>query len=147
MNTITTNSILPTAFLTLLLAAGCSKTSSDSQSAGADSEQPPAASQKTASASDKSCEKILQSPNSTDAKEWVKQNPKSVFSVAGEDGNVMLAPTVARLYQAGAQRIVIQLTPAGWLSAMVVVLPAESAARKKLFALDAELSPLREQTL
>jgi hypothetical protein len=146
MKTKTIDSIFPAALLAMLLAAGCSKQASDSQTTGADSEQLPSASQKSTSETDKTCETILKSPNTSDAREWVKQNPKSVFSVAGEDGNVMLAPTVARLYQAGAERIVIQHTPAGWLSAMVVALPAEPAARKKLFALDVELSQLREQT-
>ncbi len=137
---------MPTAILAFLVAVGCSKQPSDSPSAGADSEQQPVASEKSNSQTDKQCEEILEAPNTTEAREWLKQNPNSIFSIAGEDGNVMLAPTVARLYQAGAKRIAIQHTESGFLVAMVAVLPAEPAARQKLFALDQELSPLREQT-
>jgi len=66
-----------------------------------------------------------------------------------EEGRpILLGSLVARLREAGAQRIVIETATIGqghFLVGMVVVLPTDAATRQKLFAMDTELSQLCEQ--
>ena len=132
------------AIIPLLLLLGCSKqTPADSAK---DTSAPATPSKRPVAEADKKPDEIAHSPTAKEARAWLKENPKAVFSTAGLEGNVLLAPTVARLYQAGAQRVFIQSTSSGLLTDMVVLLPVGAPARQKLFALDAELSPLREQT-
>jgi hypothetical protein len=132
--------------LVLLMFVGCSKRSPDSGPSKSSNRAPVAVHKRVLSDTDKKSDEIARSPDTKEARAWLKENPKAVFSTAGLDGNVLLAPTVARIYQAGAQRVYIQSTANGVLTDMVVLLPATAAARQKLFELDAELSPLREQT-
>jgi hypothetical protein len=135
------------ALLALLMAVGCSKQSAESEAA-TDSDVPEVAGKKMTAEIDKMAEEVLQSSDKMEAADWLKRYPKSQIG-EDEDGRpILLAPVVARLSQAGAQRIVIQFTKLGQaelLTAMVVVLPRDSAARQKIFAMETELSQLCQQ--
>jgi hypothetical protein len=135
--------------LALVLAAGCSKPGSGSSEADADSGGQEIAGKKMTSDIDKMAEEVLQSEDKMEAADWVKRYPKSQLGEDEEGKPVLLAPIVARLREAGAQRIVIETGKIGqgeFLVGMVVVLPGDAAARKKLFALETELSQLCQQT-
>jgi hypothetical protein len=59
-----------------------------------------------------------------------------------------MAPIVERLYQAGADKVVIEYGKIGQgdvLVALIVVMPKDPAARQKVIALDPELSQLQQQ--
>ena len=82
------------------------------------------------------------------AREWIKRYPKSVIGKE-EESQKSLTSVVGRFYDAGAPRVVIQFTKINqgvFLTAMIVELPADSAARLRCFAMDPELSQLCEQT-
>jgi len=152
MNRKTSRLKIASALLTLLVAAGCSKRSSDPSAAESDSEQPSVASKQMASNDDKTCEEILKSPDIMEAGDWLKRYPKGLFSSHAisekEHNGTPLAPVVARLSAAGAQRVVIHYAASGQghiLRAVIVVLPTGPAGRQKVFAMDAELSRLCEQ--
>jgi hypothetical protein len=148
MNTKTYKNALA-ALLVLLVAVGCSKQSSESSEAPGDSEAPEIASKKMTSEIDKMAEEVLQSTDKMEATDWLKRYPKSQIGENEEGRPILLAPVVTRLTQAGAQRVVIQYTTLGQaqlLTAMVVVLPTDAAARQKIFAMEAELSQLCDQT-
>jgi hypothetical protein len=133
--------------LALLLAFGCSKSGSDSSTAS-DSDAPEVANKRMTSEIDKMCEEILQSPDKMDARDWIKQYPKSMIGKEQETEK-SLASVAGRFYDAGVPRVVIQYTKIGqgvFLTAMVVELPKDSAARQKCFAMDPELSQLCDQT-
>ncbi len=135
------------AILTLLVAVSCSKQSADSSDS--ESDVPDVADKKMTSAIDKMAEEALQSPDKMEAADWVKRYPKSQIAEDEEGKPILLAPIVDRLREAGAQRIIIQTVKIGqgeFLEGMVVVLPSDAAARKKLFAMDPELSQLCQQT-
>ncbi len=137
------------ALLVLLVVVGCSKQSPESSEAAGDSDAPEVASKKMTSEIDKMAEEVLQSADKMEAADWLKRYPKSQISEDEEGRPILLAPVVARLSQAGAQRVVIQFTTLGQaqlLTAMVVVLPTDAAARQKIFAMEAELSQLCQQT-
>jgi len=137
-----------TALLALVLAVACSKPSSESSSAAADSEAPGVADKKMTSEIDKMCEEILKSPDKMDAREWIKRYPKSVIGKE-EESQKSLTSVVGRFYDAGAPRVVMQFTKINqgvFLTAMIVELPADSTARGKCFVMDPELSQLCEQT-
>ena len=137
------------AFFALLLALGCSKQSSDSSEAAAESEVPAVADKKMTVEIDKMAEEVLQSTDKMKAADWLKRYPKSQISDDEEGRPILLASLVARLREAGAPRIVIDTATIGQghvLVGMVVVLPTDAAARQKLFAMDPELSQLCEQT-
>jgi urease accessory protein UreF len=148
MNIKTTYKSALAALVALLVAVGCSKQSSDSSEA-ADSEVPEVADKKMTKAIDKMAEEVLQDTDKMEAADWLKRYPKSEIGQDEEGRPILLAAIVARLNQAGAQRIVIQFVKLGQaelLTAMVVVLPTDSAARQKIFAMEAELSQLCDQT-
>ena len=137
------------ALLALLMAVGCSKQSEDSSEAATDSDVPEVAGKKMTAEIDKMAEEMLQSSEKMEAADWLKRYPKSQIGEDEEGRPILLAPVVARLSQAGAQRVVIQFTKLGQaelLTAMVVVLPTDSAARQKIFAMETELSQLCQQT-
>ena len=149
MNTKTKHRNAAAALLALLLAVGCSKQSSDSSATATDTYAPPVANKKMTSEIDKMAEEVLQSPDKMEAADWLKRFPKSQVGEDEEGRPRLLAPVIARITQAGAQRVVIQFTKLGkaeLLTAMVVVLPTDSAARQRLFAMEAELSQLCDQT-
>ncbi len=138
-----------TALLALFIVGGCGKPSSAPPETAADSDTPEVAGKKMTTEIDKMAEEVLQSEDKVEAADWLKRYPKSEIG-EDEDGRpVLLAPVVARLREAGAQRIVIETARIGqgeFLVSMVVVLPADAAARQKLFAMDAQLSQLCQQT-
>jgi hypothetical protein len=139
---------LVAAFFALLLALGCSKQSSDSSEAATESEAPEIADKKMTEEIDKIAEGVLQSTDKMEAADWLKRYPKSQITEDEEGHPILLASLVARLREAGAPRIVIDTASFGqghFLVGMVVVLPTDAAARKKLFAMDMELSQLCEQ--
>lgn len=136
------------AFFALLLAVGCSKPSSDSSEAGTEAEVPEVADKKMTVEIDKMAEEVLKSADKMEAADWLKRYPKSQITEDEEGRPILLASLVARLREAGATRIVIDTATIGqghFLVGMVVVLPTDSAARQKLFAMDTELSQLFEQ--
>jgi hypothetical protein len=105
-----------------------------------------------ASEDDKRCEEILKTPDIMESGDWLKRYPKSLFSshAISEDAQngTPLAPVVARLTAAGAPRVVIHYGAFGQgqvLRAVIIVLPADPAARQKVFAMDTELGQLCEQ--
>ena len=136
------------ALLTLMVAVGCSKPSSDATETAADSGAPEVAGKKMTAEIDKMAEQVLQSADKMEAADWLKRYPKSQIGADEEGQPILLAPVVARLQEAGAQRIVIETAKIGqgeFLVSMVVVLPADTAARQRLFAMDAQLSQLCQQ--
>jgi hypothetical protein len=150
MNTKTTRRNVAAVLFALLLAFGCSKESSDSSGTGSsDSNVPDIADKKMTAEIDKDAEEVLQSSDITEAADWVKKYPKSELG-EDEDGKpILLSTIVARLNEAGAKRIVIEsakLGQAEFLESMVVVLPDDPAARKKLFDMDEQLSDLAQET-
>ena len=133
----------------LFRSVGCSKQSSDSSEAAGDSDAPEVATKKMTSEIDKMAEEVLQSSDRLEAADWLKRYPKSEIGEDEQGRPILLAPVVARLTQAGAQRVVIHYTTLGQaqlLTAMVVVLPTDATARQKIFAMEAELSQLCDQT-
>jgi len=133
--------------LALLLPFGCSKSASDSSTAS-DTEAPEVADKKMTSEIDKMCEEILQSPDKMEARDWIKQYPKSVIGKEQETQK-SVALVAGRFYDAGVSRVIIQYTRIGqgvFLTAMVVELPKDSAARQKCFAMEPELSQICDQT-
>jgi hypothetical protein len=145
---ISTRHTLVAAFFALLLALGCSKQSSDSSEAATESEVPEVADKKMIEEIDKMAEEVLKSTDKMEAADWLKRYPKS--QIDDENGRpILMASLVTRLREAGAPRIVIDTASFGqghFLAGMVVVLPTDAAARKKLFVMDTELSQLCEQT-
>ena len=129
------------ALLTLLLALGCSKQSSDGTSARSESADLSSAAKQAAAQDDALAEQIIKSPNIMEARDWVKRYPKSAF---GKEGTPF-APIVERLTAAGAQRVVVQHFQSSVLLGVVVVLPADTAARQAVFTLEPELSQLALQ--
>ena len=131
------------------MAVGCSKQSSDSTGAAADSDAPAVADKKMTSEIDKMAEEVLRSADKMEAADWLKRYPKSSVGEDEEGRPRLLASVIARLTQAGAERVVIEfhkLGKAELLGAMVVVLPTDASARQKLFAMDADLSQMCQQT-
>ena len=133
MKSKTTHLRVIVTLLTLLIAAGCSKKSSDS-------------SKEAALEDDDVCEEILKSPDIMEASDWISRYPKSLFSSNALDeddpNGTPLAPVVARLSDAGAQRVVIHYATLGKgkiLLGVVVVLPTDPLAREKLFVIGSEL--------
>ncbi len=138
--------LLAAVFLSFL-AVGCAKQSSDSEAA-TESEVPEVADRKMIAEIDKMAEDVLKSADKMEAAEWLKRYPKSQITEDEEGRPILLASLVARLREAGAQRIVIDTATIGqgqFLVGMVVVLPTDATARQKLFAMDVELSQLCEQ--
>lgn len=133
----------------LLVAVGCSKQSDGAASEESDSDASPVASKQMTREIDEMCEEILQSPDKMEAADWIKRFPESSIGT-DEDGNeILLAPVVARLTEAGAERVAIEYVKLGqgeFLVSMVVALPKDTASRQKLFAMEPELSLLCQQT-
>jgi outer membrane murein-binding lipoprotein Lpp len=149
MSTKTTTLRITALLLAVLGIAGCSKQSSDSASDSAEIEAPEFASKKMVLDTDKMAEDVLQSANKMEAADWLKRYPKSQIGDDEEGRPILLSAIVARLNQAGAQRVVVEYVKLGQgelLAAMVVVLPTEPASRQKLFAMEPELSQLCDQT-
>ena len=92
---------------------------------------------------DKSAQEILDSQDVMEAQEWLQRYTTGLFSshaLKPEDtGETPLAPVVARLMDAGADRLVVHHAGSIFLG-LVVVLPADTKARERLFAADLELS-------
>ena len=105
--------------------------------------------QEAAAADDARAAEILKSPDIMEARDWVRRYPKSLFSddtiVADAEGGTPLGPVVERLFTAGAQRIVVHHASGKMYLGLVVVLPADPAARQKIFALEPQLSQLCQQ--
>ena len=132
----------------LMIAAGCSKQSTESTKAE-ESETPEVAGKKMTKATDEVAEEILRGNDKMEAADWLKKYPRSSIGENEDGQDLLLAPIVASLKQAGAKRVVIEyvmLGQAQLLAAMVVVLPDEAPARQKLFALEPKLSELCQQT-
>jgi len=132
----------------LILASACSK-SADKEAKESDDESPPVATKKMTSEVDKMCEEILQTSDKMEAADWLNRYPKSAVGEDEEGRQILLAPLIARVRDAGAKRIVIEYAKLGQgevLVSMVVVLPSEAQTRQKLFALEPELSQLCQQT-
>jgi len=149
MNTKSTSLNAVATLLALVMVVGCTKQSSDSSETATESDAPEVASKKMTSEIDKMAEEVLQSEDKMEAGDWLKRYPKSQIGEDEEGRPMLLAPFVARLREAGAQRIVIQTAKIGqgeFLVGMVVVVPADAATRRKLFAMDAQLSQLCQQT-
>ena len=143
-----TRQTLIAAFFALLLTLGCSKQSSDSSEAAAESEVPEVADKKMIEEIDKMAEDVLKSTDKMEAADWLKRYPKSQITDDETGHPILMASLVTRLREAGAPRIVIDTASFGqghFLVGMVVVLPTDAAARKKLFVIDTELSQLCEQ--
>ena len=145
----TTHLKILTTLILLLGVIGCSKQSPEAEATKPDDEAPEVGSREMAAGVDKMCEEVLQSADKLEAADWLKRYPKSAVG-EDEDGRpVLLAPVVARLREAGAQRVVIEFVKLGQaelLVSLIVVLPADAPARQKLFALEPELSQLCQQT-
>jgi hypothetical protein len=148
----TTQLRITTALVTLFIAVGCSKQSAVPAPQESGSQQSSGESKELASGDDKRCEEILNSPDIMEARDWITRYPKSLFSSHAIDpdnpNGTPLAPVITHLSDAGAQRVVIHYGAMGKgqvFLGLVVVLPSDTAARQKLFALDPELSQLTEQ--
>jgi hypothetical protein len=150
--TMKTNSPLTHALIALfvlLMAVGCSKKSADTSNAADESENPEVAGKKMTKETDEMVEEILKGTDKMEAADWLKKYPRSAIGENEEGQDLLLAPIVASLKQAGAKRVVIEYVTLGQaqlLAAMVVVLPTDPPARQKLFALEPKLSELCQQT-
>ena len=130
------------ALIDLLGAIGCSKTA-------AESDPPEITEKKMIADIDIMAEEVLQSAEKMEAADWLKRFPQSSFGVNEQGQDLLLAPVVAKLKQAGAQRVVIEYAMLGQahvLASMVVLLPKDPTARQKLFEIDKQLAPLCEET-
>lgn len=129
---------IASVLLILLFALGCSDQSSEAPSG-----------QSASSDDDARAAEILDSSDIMEARDWVRTYPKSLFSddAIEEDaeGGTPLGPIVERLFAAGAQRVVVHHANKKFYLGLVVVLPTDSAARQKIFAMDRELSQLCQQ--
>jgi len=135
--------------LACLLVVGCAKKSDDSSNTADESDTPEVAGKKMTKETDEMVEEILKGTDKMEAADWLKRYPQSAIGENEEGQDLLLAPVVASLKQAGAKRVVIEhatLGQAQFLVAMIVVLPAEPPARQKLFALEPKLSELCQQT-
>jgi hypothetical protein len=149
MQTKTRRLKLAAGLLALVLAIGCSQQSSDAGSGESDDDASPVAGKKMTSDIDRMCEEILQPSEIMEATDWLKRYPQSSFGEDEEGRPMLLSPVATRLREAGAQRIVVDYAKIGrgeFLVGMVVVLPGDTASRQRLFAMDAALSQLCEQT-
>ena len=137
------------ALIVLLGAIGCSKQPADSSKTAAESDPPEITEKKMIADIDIMAEEVLQSAEKMEAADWLKRFPQSSFGVNEQGQDLLLAPVVAKLKQAGAQRVVIEYAMLGQahvLASMVVLLPKDPTARQKLFEIDKQLAPLCEET-
>ncbi len=104
------------------------------------------ATKKYAAAEDKRAQEILNSPDIMEASEWLRKYPQGQFSSHALDPNdphgTPLGPVVARLAEAGAQRLVVHHGNGKFFLGLVVVLPTDAEARKRIFEIEPELSQL-----
>lgn len=93
---------------------------------------------------DKRAQKILKSSDIMEAKDWLALYPKGLFSSNALDEDdfdgTPLAPVVDRLTKAGAARLVVHHAHRKLFLGLVVVLPDDAKARKKIFIIEQELS-------
>lgn len=103
-------------------------------------------SKKYASEEDRRAQKVLSSPDIMEAQKWLERYPKAPFSSHALDprnpNGTPLAPVVACLVDAGAQRLAVHHANGKIFLGLVVVLPADKQARQRLLAIDPELSQL-----
>ncbi len=141
--------------LASLVMIGCSKQSSTTGSAKQAASPfdatpllnaPGLADEKLTKEIDETAEKELQSNDTMDATNWLQQHPESQVGKDDQDRPMLLAPVVARFREAGAQKIAVQITHdpqarhVDSLLSLIIVLPADPVARKKIFPLDAGMS-------
>jgi hypothetical protein len=127
---------------------GCLKPPVETDSGFAD-EEPDVASASMIDEVDEMCEEILRSPDTVAAASWLGRYPMSSFGDDEEGEPMLLSSYVKRFEEAGVERVVIESAKLGggeFLVGMIVVLPADAAARENVFALEPELSALCDQT-
>ena len=138
-----------TATLALSGAIGCSNSAATPDAAESDGESDSVVSGSTGNEIDRMCEEILRSPDAVPADQWLKRYPMSSIG-EDEDGNpLLLSPLVARLQDAGAEEVAIESAKFGggeFLVSMIAELPTDAEARRRLFAIEPELSALCAQT-
>jgi hypothetical protein len=104
------------------------------------------ADKKYAAAEDGRVQEILESEETMDASKWLQKYPRGMFSSHALDPNdpkgTPLAPVVARLAAAGAQRLVVHHGDGRFFVGLIVVLPVDTKARNRIFAIEPELSEL-----
>jgi hypothetical protein len=102
-------------------------------------------------AEDERVSKVLASSEVIDASDWLKLYPKGPFSshtLDPDDPNgTPLAPVVARLKKAGAERLVVHHGDRVFFVGLIVVLPTGAKARKRLFEIERELSQICNQQI
>jgi len=107
------------------------------------------ADKKYAVAEDERAQKLLKSPDIIDASKWLRKYPQGKFSSHSIDPDdphgTPLAPVVARLTEAGAKRLVVHHGDGVFFVGLVVVLPIDAKARKKIFEIEPELSQICNQ--
>lgn len=136
------------AVVCVCLVGGCSKGPAETASERGD-EEPAVAGASMIGEVDQMCEEILRSPDAVAAAAWLERYPMSAFGADEEGDPILLSLYVRRFEEAGAGRLVIQSAKLGageFLLGMIVVLPADAAARQRLFAIEPELSALCVQT-
>jgi hypothetical protein len=107
------------------------------------------ADKKYAAAEDERARQILKSSDIMEASEWLRKYPRGQFSKLSLDPDdphgTPLAPVADRLAKAGAERLVVQHGDGIFFIGLVVVLPTDAAARKRIFELEPELSRICNQ--
>lgn len=138
-----------TALVVLSVAIGCSNPAAMPDAAESEGQSDSVVSGATGNEIDRMCEEILRSPDAVPADEWLKRYPMSSIG-EDEDGNpILLSPLVARLRDAGAEEVAIESAKFGggeFLVSMIAELPTDAEARRRLFAIEPELSALCAQT-
>jgi len=121
-------------FLALALASGCNKSSSGSAASGSDADDPKGTLEQRV---DKHGEEVMASDKKAEARAWMKQ-PKHVFFKADAKE---VSKFVEDFYGAGATQVLIcdieEEEGTQYGEGLLVVLPADKDARKKLFEIDA----------
>jgi hypothetical protein len=107
------------------------------------------ADKKYAVAEDERAQEILKSSDIIEASDWLRKYPEGQFSSHSIDPNdpdgTPLAPIVARLTEAGAERLVVHHGDGIFFVGLVVVLPTDAKARKRIFEIEPELSRICNQ--
>jgi hypothetical protein len=107
------------------------------------------ADKKYAIAEDERAHEILKSSETLEVSDWLRKYPQGQFSPHSLDPNdpygTPLAPVVARLTEAGAARVVVHHGVGKFFVGLVVVLPTDAKARKRIFDIEQELSQICNQ--